>query len=206
MRTERLILGLLHTNCYIVYDEATMEAALIDPATSIDKITAKIEELGVIIKYIILTHAHSDHICALDNAADYTKARVCIGSLEEKALNDSELNLCNYFRNTSPIHKPDVILNENDTLFLGDNPLKILFTPGHTAGGISIIYDNCAITGDTLFYESVGRSDFATGNATDLMNSIKNKLFKLPADTIVYPGHGESTTIAHEINNNPFVW
>lgn len=206
MRTERMVLGLLHTNCYIVYNEDTMEAMLIDPATHADKIIAKIEALGVKIKYIILTHAHSDHLCALDKLAEYTGAEICIGSEEEDALNNSELNLCNYFRTSSPVTTADILLKDGDCLKLGEEPVEVIFTPGHTKGGISLVYDNCVITGDTLFAESVGRSDFATSSTSALMDSIKNKLYLLDDSTVVYPGHGDSTTIGHEKVNNPFVW
>lgn len=206
MKTERLILGLLHTNCYIVYDEVSKEAAIIDPATQFHKIEAKLTELGVKIKYIILTHAHSDHINALDDVKSYTKATVCIGHKDVPALNDGDLSLSNYFRNKTPITSPDLILHEGDMLKLGNESLKILETPGHTCGSISLYYDDVVISGDTLFFESVGRTEFATSSSADLISSIKTKLYTLPDETTVYPGHGEPTTIEHEKNNNMFVW
>lgn len=206
MKIERLILGLLHTNCYLIYDDTTKEAAVIDPATSFNKIETKINELALSVKYIILTHAHSDHICALDQLVDMTGAKICIGANDAKALNDGELNLCNYFRHTPPTHTTDIILNDGDTIELAGNKLQIITTPGHTCGSIALLFDNKLVSGDTLFLESVGRTDFVTSSSVDLINSIKNKLFTLDRDTIVYPGHGDYTTIGHEIDNNPFVW
>lgn len=206
MRIERLMLGLLHTNCYILYDEKTKEAVVVDPATSFEKIEAKLNELNLQVKYIILTHAHSDHICALDKLADITGAKVCIGSDDAAALNNGEINLCNYFRHPSPTRVADILLNDGDRLTLSGTTLKIISTPGHTCGSISIFFENSVISGDTLFFESVGRTDFVTSSTTALMKSIKDKLYLLDRSCTVYPGHGEFTTIGHEIDNNPFVW
>ncbi len=206
MKITRVVLGLLHTNCYIMYDEETNEAVVIDPASNIKKILDAIDKLSLKIKYIVLTHAHSDHICALDELVDITGAKICIGKADATSLNDGELNLCNYFRHPSPTHLPDVILDDGDVLTCGNFELKVITTPGHTCGSICLLSDNVLISGDTLFFESVGRSDFATSNTIELMNSIKNKLYTLNRSIVVYPGHGEQTTIGHEIDNNPFVW
>ncbi len=206
MKIERLVLGLLHTNCYFIYDENSREAVVVDPATSIKKILNIINDLSLKVKYVVLTHAHSDHISALDELCEVTDAKVCIGTGDALSLNDGEINLCDYFRHASPTHIPDVILNDGDTIKLNGFELKVISTPGHTCGSICLLSDNVLISGDTLFFESVGRTDFATSNAMELMKSIKNKLFILDRSTIVYPGHGEQTTIGHEIDNNPFVW
>lgn len=206
MITEKLVLGPLHTNCYIIYDDLTKEAAVIDPASDFNIISAKISELGIKVKYIILTHAHTDHISALDELKDYTSAKICIGKDDNSALNDSNLNLCIYFETKSPVSKADISINDKDILKLGDKTITFITTPGHTIGSISVLYDNCVISGDTLFYESVGRSDFPTGSSKALIESIRTKLYTLSDDTVVYPGHGELTTIGHEKNNNMFVW
>ena len=204
---KRIILGMLHTNCYIIYNENSKEACIIDPSTHPDKIINEINDLNIKeVKYIILTHAHSDHILALDKLVEKTNAKVCIGNNDAKALNDNSLSLCSYFHTNAPKTKPDILLKDNDELNISDLKLKILETPGHTVGSISILCDNHVICGDTLFYESVGRTDFETSSAKDLIHSIKNKLFLLPKETVVCPGHGEYTTIEHEINNNPFIW
>ena len=206
MKTERLVLGMLHTNCYIVYDEHSKEAIVVDPADSYPEIKDKILESDLQVKYIILTHAHCDHIGALDQLVDDTGALVCIGADDAIALNDGELNLCNYLGNSSPTSKADIIINDGDIMKLSDNTIKFITTPGHTKGSISIVVDDAVFSGDTLFYESIGRTDFATSDTLAIFDSIKNKLYALGREMTVYPGHGESTSIGHEIDNNPFVW
>lgn len=206
MKTIKIVLGMLSTNCYIIYDEITKQAALIDPAADFPRIKSIIDDLNINIKYIIVTHAHCDHINAVDECKKYTDAKICIGVYDEKSYNDGNLNLCNYFQIPIPDSKPDITLNDSDIIMLGDNKITVIETPGHTKGSISLHYDNNLISGDTLFYESVGRTDFPTGSSFVLLTSIKDKLFSLCDDTIVYPGHGDSTTIGHEKKNNMFVW
>ncbi len=206
MKIEKVIVGSLSTNCYIVYDENTKESIVIDPGDSASLICTKLDDLGLSVNYIVLTHAHVDHICAVDILKSKYDAKICIGKYDAEKLNDSMLNLCAFFGFSSPKAKADILLSDGDALVLSDKSFKIIQTPGHTDGSISLYFDDCLISGDTLFYESVGRTDFPSGSSNELRNSIKNILFKLPSETKVYPGHGEMTTIEHEKNNNPFVW
>lgn len=206
MTSEKLSLGSLGTNCYIVYDEDSKEAFVVDPADSFFKIKKRLDELSLKVKYIILTHAHCDHICALDELKNYTGAKICVGRYEKDALNDSNLNLCHLFGCPSPISEADILLKDGDKLSYGNSCVTIIETPGHTPGCISIFYDDTLISGDTLFFESVGRTDFPGGSTRELLNSIKEKLYVLPDSTVVCPGHGDNTTIGHEKTNNPFVW
>ena len=206
MNIESIVVGSLGTNCYIIYDKKTKDAIVVDPGDSYDIIHSKLETLKVKVLYVVLTHAHVDHICAIDNLkADYG-AKICIGEKDGEKLNNSMLNLCSLFGCSSPTSKADIMLSNNDTLDISDNSIKIIHTPGHTDGSISLYFDDCLISGDTLFFESVGRTDFPSGDSYALRNSIKNILFKLPDETKVYPGHGEMTTIGYEKINNPFIW
>ena len=205
MVIEKMILGALGTNCYVVYDEESREAFVVDPASSFERIKNKIDSLSLKLKYIILTHAHFDHVEALDELYEHYDAKLCIGKNEENALSDSTLNLCAYAGGTSPKAKADMLLMDGDELSLGNSCVTIAETPGHTPGCISILVEDSVISGDTLFFESVGRTDFPGGNMRELIDSIKEKLFTLPGNTKVYPGHGEATTIEHEIKNNPFI-
>lgn len=206
MNIEKIIVGSLATNCYMIYDKNTKEAIIVDPGDSYNLIRSRIDELNLKIKYIVLTHAHVDHICALDKLKSDFDAQICIGTRDNPKLNNSMLNLCSFFGCSSPVSKADILLNDGDTLDISGTIVKIISTPGHTDGSITMYFDKCLISGDTLFYESVGRTDFPSGDSYALRNSIKNILFNLPDDTAVYPGHGETTTIGHEKNNNPFVW
>jgi len=206
MKLKRLILGQLGTNCYIVYDEESKEAIVFDPADNAEKINGTLNELGLNTLYIVITHAHCDHIAALDELVKSTGAKVCIGEHDADALNDSGYSLCSAFGCTAPDTKADVILKDGSIIYLGGRKIEFITTPGHTRGGICAYFGNTLISGDTLFRESVGRSDFPGGSMAVLVNSIKTKLYCLPDDTEVFPGHGESTTIGHEKKNNPFVW
>ena len=207
MYFNKLRVGLFSTNCYIYADEKTKEAIVIDPGGEPDKIIKEIEEHKLIVKYIILTHGHIDHIKALDDIKHHTNALVVCGKKDAKAINDDNLSLATHFRRKCPSTKPDILVSDNDEINFSDTTLKIIETPGHTFGGISI-YDNkekILFSGDTLFFESVGRTDFEGGSFKELSNSIKNKLFLLPDETKVYPGHSEETSIGHEKEANFFI-
>lgn len=205
LKLIKLALGPMQTNCYIVYDELTKEAALFDAACSCSVILSKLDEVGCKLKYIIITHAHADHIGALDELKVKTHAKLCIGKRDRKSLNDNTLSLCSMFGTQAPTSTCDIEINDGDVLCLGKSKLKFIETPGHTPGGISAYFDDKLISGDTLFYESVGRSDFPGGSMSELVRSIRDKLFLLPDETAVFPGHGEATTIGHEKRCNPWV-
>lgn len=206
MIIEKLILGRLETNCYIIMDKKTKSSMVIDPADDCEKILAKANELGANIDSIFITHAHCDHICALDELTEATGASVFIGIDDAKALNTDSYNLCREFGKASPETRTCAVLKDGQEYMLGEHSFRIIHTPGHTRGSVCIYFDGFLISGDTLFYESVGRTDFFGGSMNDLTKSIKEKLFTLPKGTIVYPGHGPETTIAHEIDNNPYIW
>lgn len=205
MKIEKLVLGALDTNCYIFYDENTKNAVIIDPAADSDIIIEKIKELNVSVKYIIITHAHIDHIMALDEVYAYTKAPVVIHADDKDALNNDAFNLAVYFHTVSPKKKADITVKNGDKLMLDNNELKFIHTPGHNKGSMCILCGDTLISGDTLFYMSVGRTDHYGGNQEMLIKSIKTRIFVLDENTKVYPGHGDDTTIKNEIENNIFV-
>lgn len=204
MTFEILPLGNMAANCYIIKDEND-EIMVIDPGGDSEVLIGKLRKLGGNIKYIILTHAHVDHIGALDDLKKEFGGSVVLHALEEKALNDSEINLCVYFGAESPVTKADIKVDCADTLPFGNSIIKFIHTPGHTIGSMCIQYKNFLFSGDTLFNLSIGRTDFPGGNFDDITKSIKNKIYTLKGETIIYPGHGDKTTVSYEKENNPFV-
>jgi glyoxylase-like metal-dependent hydrolase (beta-lactamase superfamily II) len=195
----------LGTNTYLVWDEVSKDACIIDPSNKGQKILDFIKENNLNVKLIINTHAHYDHIGGNIFFKESLNIPVCTSKEASEAITDPKKNLSAYTGNEVRSPKADKILNDKDVIKLGDKKLTIITTPGHSACGISIYCDNLLFSGDTLFAESVGRTDLPGGNMNTLIKSIKEKLFILPDDVIVLPGHGGSTTIEYEKIGNPFV-
>ncbi|KPL04612.1 MAG: MBL fold metallo-hydrolase [candidate division Zixibacteria bacterium SM23_73_2] len=200
-----LSVGELDTNCYILGDEQTKEGAVIDPGGDFDLIAENIEKLNLKIRYIILTHGHVDHVQALTLLKEKTKAKVLIHSEDASILNDPMFNLSQFTGGEGSFADPDLLLKDGDTVEFGKIKLDVIHTPGHTPGSISLYTDNVLFTGDTLFCEGVGRTDLPGASWEKLLNSIKQKLFIKPDVTEVLPGHGPSTTIGWEKENNPWI-
>lgn len=201
---KKLPVGRMETNCYIIADDTTKEAAVIDPAAEFDIIKAFIKENNLRVKYILLTHGHGDHILALKQMKEFSKAPVGIHADDEDMLRDNNLNYSFMFASAPVEEKSDFHLKDGDILFLGTSELKIIHTPGHTMGSLGILFDNDLISGDTLFNGGIGRTDLPGGDYGSIIESISTKLFTLPEETAVHPGHGPSTTIGAEKKSNPF--
>lgn len=200
--------GALGTNCYIVGDKD--EAIVIDPGANAEKIYDLILNNGVTVKYIVLTHCHFDHILATSELQKLTNAKIIISKSEEKNLKSNEINMTGRFMSKSEQASkivPDVLVSENDVIESGKYKFMVIETPGHTSGGICLYEESekMLFAGDTLFFQSIGRTDFPTGDFNTLIDSIKNKLFLLPDETKVFPGHECETTILNEKQNNPFI-
>ena len=202
---EAMTVGSFLSNCYIIGSETTKEAAIIDPGADFDRIVSKLKEHGLTPTMIILTHAHGDHIGAVNDLVEKYGAKVYIHKDDAEALKDANINLSKMVTGKSISITPDVELEDGDIIKLGDLDLKIIHTPGHTRGGICIKVENIMLTGDTLFNSSIGRTDFPGGSYEDIIASIKNKIFKYDDDTIIYPGHNSPSTIKYEKQHNPFV-
>ena len=196
-------------NIYLYYDKNSGEGVLIDSGCSeSDKnaIAAFIDKNNITIKGILLTHGHYDHIIAINEMKMLTSPMVYSHEIEKEILENPNLNLSvNIGMNLSVT--PANFFTGGDVFQIGNNTLKVLHTPGHTPGGVCYYDEKNSIlfSGDTLFEESIGRSDFPLGNHQTLIRNIMEKLITLPNDTKVYPGHGPSTTIGHEKLNNPFL-
>lgn len=205
MFLQQLQVGPLETNCYIIADEKSKIAAIIDPGENAKQIINAVNEAELKVKYIFLTHGHSDHIAALKEIKEATGAKIVIHELDAHMLTSSESNLSFLLGERFTQPSADIKLKGSEEFRLGDLFLEIIHTPGHTPGGISIKVGNVVFTGDTLFAGSIGRTDFPGGSFDMLISSIKEKLLKLDDDTKIFPGHGESSTIGYEKRMNPFL-
>lgn len=198
---EAILVGTMGVNAYIVGDPVSKEAVVIDPGSDYSKIQKIINKNLLKLKYVINTHGHGDHI----GADDEFNVPILIHHLDAEFLNNPTKNLSVYYGFSLKVVSPVRFLEDGHKIEIGNISLQVLHTPGHTPGSICLKYDNILFSGDTLFYEGVGRTDFPDASERDLFKSIKEKLFNLNDETIVYPGHGSSTTIGHEKENNPFL-
>ena len=188
------------TNCYIVFDEDSKETMVIDPAGDVDKIVELINILGGKLKYIYLTHCHGDHILGVTELKNKCGGKILIHREDNEGLNDARINLTPYIIEKTIELEADSRIDDNDLIHLGNLEFRVIHTPGHTKGGTSLYCEKEGLlfSGDTLFRGTWGRTDCPTGSLEDIMDSIVNKLMKLPDDTICYPGHGLSTKIRDE--------
>ena len=206
LTVERLGLGQMGTNCYLVMNRDTKELLVIDPAAQADHIRQRVSDMGGKPAAVLLTHGHYDHIGAAREVCEMYGIS-CYALKEEEGLLASEsMNLSRMFGHPMTL-RPDQWLQDGQELIMAGRSLCVLATPGHTAGGTSYYFpqEGILFSGDTLFCGSVGRSDFPTGSAATLVRSIREKLLVLPDETAVYPGHESDTTIGYEKKYNPFL-
>lgn len=205
MIIERLEVGHLATNCYLVGDEATRAGMVIDPGDDSPVILKRTEALGLNIKVIVLTHAHFDHIGAVKGIKSATNAELLIHVADAQALTSGHSSAALFGYAIPEVPPADRMLNDGDNILLGDSSFRVLHTPGHTPGGICLEGGGVVFSGDTLFKNSIGRADLPGGDYRALIGSIKTRLLTLPDATFVYPGHGPETTIGRERQFNPFL-
>ena len=193
-------------NIYIYYDNKTGEGVIIDPGHNTEEIVDEIEDLNI--KGILLTHGHYDHITKAKKIKNLTSSIICCHRLEENMLKNADINLSSKRKGKEPISLvPDKLFEDGEEFAFADTCFKVIHVPGHTGGCVSYYDEKNGVlfTGDTLFRESVGRTDLPESDRSLITPSIKDKLFTLPDDTKVYPGHGQPTTIGYEKAHNKYV-
>ncbi len=204
-RIQTYVLGGVSTNCYLIFHDGTREAVVVDPADNGAYVLNKCRELGVHPTAVLLTHGHFDHILAVKDICRAFPCKVYAGREEDRLLQDASLNLSGSMGTEQTVIEADVLVKDGDVLSLVGFSWKVLETPGHTAGSVCyyVESEDVMLSGDTLFADSLGRTDLPTGDLQAIVRSITEKLLTLPEDTMVYPGHGEVTTIGHEKRYNP---
>lgn len=219
MIVKRFEVGPIAGCCYIVMDERTKNAMVVDPGGDGEFLVGEIKALGAKPVLLVNTHGHGDHMAAnADIKAAFPKIQICIHAADAEMLADADLNLSSMIGEDLASPPADRLLKAGDTLSLGANVFKVIHTPGHTSGGICLYCENpdgktpgILFSGDTLFQMGVGRTDFPDPEHTEaekfkmLINGIRAKILTLPDDTRVYPGHGPETTVANERRRNPFL-
>lgn len=205
MIIKDLTVGPIMANCFILGCETTKEAAVIDPGDESNRILMALAGLKLKVKYIINTHGHFDHVGANRKMKDATGADILIHSLDVPMLGHLSASASAWGLHADDSPPPDRTVKDGDEIKIGNIILKVIHTPGHTPGGISLYSDGCVFVGDTLFAGSIGRTDFPGGDFDTLISSIRKKLFILGDEVRVFTGHGTETTIGDEKRLNPFV-
>ena len=198
--------GRLFSNSYVIFDSESKEGIIIDAGDEAEKIFSIVKNHGVAVKGIFLTHGHFDHVLALKDLEEKLGCGFYIHKEDERILSSAPSDAKTFLGiDVPPPPKPDGWLQDGQTITIGRSAAKVIHTPGHTPGSVCFVFDGFVFTGDLLFAGSIGRTDMPGGDLNSLLSSIKNKLFKLPDDYLVYPGHGPSTMIGVEKSMNPFV-
>ena len=202
----RYIVGPVCTNCYLLVNHKTGELLVVDPGDQAQLIEKQIEKTGAKPVAILLTHGHFDHAGAAEELADKYQISIYAHEAERETLEDPGLNLCGMIGEHKVYHA-DIFVKDEEVLNLAGFSIRVFFTPGHTIGGCCyyIADEKILFSGDALFQESVGRTDFPRGSASDLIRAIREKLMPLPDDVTVYTGHDESTLIGYERMHNPYL-
>ena len=205
MIIEKLEVGPIMANCFIVGCESTKEAVVIDPGDDSDQILMKLAEFGLNVKYLINTHGHFDHVSANKRMKEATGAPIAIHPEDEHMFSELSQSAKMFGLESENSPPADILLNDGDEVKFGEITLKVIHTPGHSKGGICLYTEGQLFAGDTLFANSIGRTDLPGGDYATLISSIKQKVFAFADDTIVYTGHGPETSIGREKATNPFL-
>ena len=207
MKIEKFVVGPVGTNCYIVQNEEKKECFLVDPGACPPEMISHIKRAGLTVKAVLLTHGHFDHIMGLDGVLKEFQVPVYVCKEERELMENAQLNSSLLMLGQAYSFSGAEYIADGDVLFPAGIRVHVIFTPGHTAGGCCYYLpeEHVLFSGDTLFRASIGRTDLPTGMTGQLVRSVREKLFILPDDTKVYPGHMDETTIEYEKKYNPFI-
>ena len=205
MKIETVVVGALETNCYLAYCEKTRKCAVVDPGAEPEKIFRAIAELSLEPVTLINTHGHIDHIGANRDIKDRFDIPLRIHEADVHLLKNALLSEIAFLLNAKTSPDPDSFLQEGDEVRIGESRLRVLLTPGHSPGSVSLLGEGVLLSGDTLFYGGVGRTDLPGGSWDELVRSIQERIFTLDGQTRVYPGHGPHTSVDQEMDANPYV-
>lgn len=207
MKIDKFVIGMVSTNCYVVSNEEINECFIVDPGSYRKEIVSHIKRNGLKVKAILLTHGHFDHIMGIDRFLHDFPVPVYAHEEEQALLENAQYNLSGMYESGGYTFTKAVYVKDRQILEIAGMKIQVLYTPGHTIGGCCYYLEEEKVlfTGDSLFQESIGRTDFPTGSASQLVRSVREKLLVLPEDVQVYPGHEGMTTIGNERIHNPFI-
>ncbi len=205
MKVETVVVGALETNCYLVYCQKSLECAVIDPGADPDKIFSALRSKKLDPVVIINTHGHVDHIGANQDLKEQFDIPLLLHKADLPLLQNALLSEIAMLLGARKSPEPDGFLNEGQEIRFGRESLKVLTTPGHSPGGVSLLGQDLLFSGDTLFCGGVGRTDLPGGSGKDLVRSIRERIFTLPANVRVFPGHGPSTSVGSEKDTNLYL-
>lgn len=205
MEITILTVGPVQTNCYIINKEESSSCVVIDPGEEAEKIASYVSKKGLKNEGVLLTHGHFDHITGVSDLISRIGGKVYAYEGEKDLMADPRQN-GSVMMGYELALEPECLLRDGEVLHIADMDLKVIHTPGHTKGSCCFYQEEEKIlfSGDTIFMESVGRTDFPTGSARELIDSVRNKVLTLPADVKIYPGHGLETSVSYEMANNPY--
>ncbi len=204
MILEQLVVGMIQANCYILGDEDTREAVVIDPGGDVPVIVRHLEARGLETVAIVATHGHFDHVEGLAPLKRQTGAPILAHRGDLALIQGMKGQGLLFGVNVEAAPDPDRFLEDGDEIGFGSHGIKVIHTPGHSPGSVSLLTGNQVFVGDLLFAGSIGRTDLQGGDYDTLIRSVRTRIFTLPDDTVVHPGHGPATTVGTEKRSNPF--
>lgn len=203
LKFEIIAVGPLAANCVVIWEGRRLEAIIVDPGDEPERIVDFVKKGALKVKCIVCTHAHFDHVGAVPEVKSETGAFIALHAAEMEIWEGVRDQAALWGYEIGPMPPPDLLLKDGDFIAMGESRFQVIHTPGHSPGGICLYGFGLAVTGDTLFAGSIGRTDFYGGDHGLMMQSLR-RLARLPAGTVVLPGHGSSSTIGEEVKNNPF--